>query len=81
MDESAFPGLLSCCSCPTRRKAMSLMNEELRRLEDSPSDALLVSILVLAAHGPIISGAYLDELIHSLSPLAKTQNLDFLWQS
>jgi hypothetical protein len=70
--KSAFMLLMSY-----KTKAMGLINKELRRLEDSPSDALLVTILILAAHGPIIGGAYLNELIHPLSPLAKTQNLDF----
>jgi hypothetical protein len=60
-----------------KTKAMGLIIEELRRLEDSPSDALLVSILILAAHGPIIGGAYSNAFVHPISPLAKTQNLDF----
>jgi hypothetical protein len=60
-----------------KTKAISLVNEEPRRLQDIPSDALIVSILILAAHGPKIGQAYSNELIHPLSPLSKTQNLDF----
>ena len=54
---------------------MTLINEQLQHPESFPSDALLVSILVLAVHGPKPDAMY--EHSHPRSPLATTQNLDF----
>lgn len=60
-----------------KTQAISLINEHLSELSETPSDALIVSILVLAAHGTKIDPDRSLGLTHPISPLARTQNLDF----
>jgi hypothetical protein len=71
---SAYTLLLSY-----KTQAIKLINEALRRVDDEPSDSLLVSILILAAHGPRSRSLDEDgcEPVHPPSLLAKAQNLDF----
>lgn len=66
-----------------KTKAISLVNEALQNLDVDISDALLFSILILAAHGPRETSLEHDESpspptqhIPS-SPLATAQNIDF----
>lgn len=44
---------------------------------EPPSDALLISILILAAHGQRQGGGLALEPVHPTSPLAQAQNLMF----
>lgn len=56
-------------------QAIRLINEQLQHLRGPPSDALLVSILILGAHGANLD-AVCDQP-HPQSPLATAQLLDF----
>ncbi|KAJ9614313.1 hypothetical protein H2200_002449 [Cladophialophora chaetospira] len=61
-----------------KTKAISLVNEALQHIKTETSDALLVSILILAAHGPrriVVSEESREQ--HPLSPLANTQSIGF----
>jgi len=58
-------------------QAIKLINKTLRTREVTPSDTLLVSILILAAHGPKQRARPDLEPCHPPSPLARAQNLDF----
>ena len=61
-------------------QAIKLINAMLRRTAAEnipPSDALLVSILILAAHGPRQTLSQPLPPAHPQSPLARAQNLDF----
>ena len=56
-------------------ETIKLVNEQLQRPERRPSDALLVSVLILAIHGANDEATH--EHSHPQSPLATAQNLDF----
>jgi hypothetical protein len=61
-----------------KTKAISLINEELHKIDVDISDALLVSILILATHGPRTTNPGKGSpRLHPVSPLAETQNFDF----
>jgi hypothetical protein len=60
-----------------KTKAIGLINEALRKIDIEISDALLVSILILAAHGPRTNTEEPRPEPHPPSPLAGTQNIDF----
>jgi hypothetical protein len=61
-----------------KTKAIGLVNKALQNIDTEISDALLVSILILAAHGPRVSTAAEDSSPpHPPSPLAGLQNLYF----
>ncbi len=61
-----------------KTRAIGLVNEALQQVDLDISDALLVSILILAAHGPRAIGVEEDSVVqHPLSPLAGTQNINF----
>ena len=61
-----------------KTKAIALINRELPRLQGQPlSDALLISILSLGAHGNKPVTRYNTDTAHNQSPLASAQMLDF----
>lgn len=69
---SAFTLLLSY-----KTQAIKLINEALQRVDDEIPDHLLVSILILAAHGPRSRSLDDAEPVHPPSPLANAQHLQF----
>ncbi|KIW93435.1 uncharacterized protein Z519_06040 [Cladophialophora bantiana CBS 173.52] len=60
-----------------KTKAISLVNEALQKVDVEISDALLVSILILAAHGPAATSCDKEPPEYPVSPLANAQDLDF----
>lgn len=56
-------------------QAITFINAQLQDPKEPPSDALLLSILILAVHGPNADATYGDS--HPQSPLATTQLLDW----
>jgi hypothetical protein len=61
-----------------KTKAISLVNDAIQTIDVEISEALLVSILILAAHGPrAITGESETSTAEAVSPLAKTQNIEF----
>ncbi|KIW62570.1 hypothetical protein PV04_10732 [Phialophora macrospora] len=61
-----------------KTKAISLINAALQKVDVDISDALLVSILILAAHGPRVpSPGTVSPPQHPPSPLVGVQNINF----
>jgi hypothetical protein len=61
-----------------KTKAISLVNDAMQTIDVEISEALLVSILILAAHGPrAVTEESGTSTARAVSPLANTQNMEF----